>query len=309
VAVTKDVIAKLSCSGRKACQALKVSRSVFYYERRNISDKRVKLKFEVVKLSQKYPTMGYKKITALLRKSGLNVSKKFVQKIRREECLQVPTKKPKTRRQGLSTGIPTKATHKNHVWSWDFMYDYTQRGGAIKVFNLIDEYTRECYAIHIDRTLRSEDVRSVMIEMVEEHGAPEYIRSDNGSEFIASTIQEFLKSQGIKTLYIEPGSPWQNGFTESFNSKLRNEFFERELIYTLMEARVMAEDWRKFYNYERPHCSLGMMTPKEFAQAQSKSATFPRESNRDVYDRYNPIDIYQSKNITLNNNKTDFILT
>ena len=148
-----------------------------------------------------------------------------------------------------------------------------------------------------------------MIEMVEEHGTPEYIRSDNGSEFIVSTIQEFLKSQGIKTLYIEPGSPWQNGFAESFNSKLRNEFFERELIYTLMEARVMAEDWRRFHNYERPHCSLGVMTPKEFAQTQSKSETFPGGSNRDVYDRYNSIDICQSKTLTLNNYKPDFILT
>lgn len=299
----------MSCSGRKVCKALKISRSVFYYKRRDVSDKRVLLKSEIVKLSKKYPTMGYKKITALIRKSGHCVSKKLVQKVRREEYLQVATKKPKTRRQGLSTGIPTKATHKNHVWSWDFMYDYTQRGGAIKVFNLIDEYTRECYAIHIDRTLKSEDVRNVMIEMIDEHGVPEYIRSDNGSEFIASTIQEFLKLQGIKTLYIEPGSPWQNGFTESFNSKLRNEFFEMELIYTLMEARIMAEDWRNFYNYERPHCSLGMMTPKEFAQSKTKSATFPRESNRDVYDRYNPIDIYQSNTLSLNNYKPDFILT
>ena len=231
MAVAKDVVAKLSCSGRRACNALKISRSVFYYDRRDVCAKHALLKSEVVKLSKRYPTMGYKKITALLRKSGHFVSKKFVQKVRREEFLQVPVKRPKSRRQGISTGVPTKATHKNHVWSWDFMFDYTQRGGAIKVFNLIDEFTRECYAIHIDRTLKSEDVRSVMIEMIEEHGVPEYIRSDNGSEFIASAIQEFLKSQGIKTLYIDPGSPWQNGFTESFNSKLRNEFFERELIY------------------------------------------------------------------------------
>ena len=113
------------------------------------------------------------------------------------------------------------------------MYDYTQRGGSIKIFNLIDEYTRECYAIHIDRSLKTEDVIKVLIDMIEERGIPEYIRSDNGSEFISKTIQGFLKSQVIKTLYIEPGSPWQNGFTESFNSKFRREFLERELIYTL----------------------------------------------------------------------------
>ena len=289
MAITKEVIAKLSCSGRKACKVLKVSRSVYYYDRCRSSDKRTKLRSEVVRMSKKYPTMGYKKITALLRKSGQMVSKKFVQKVRREEYLQVPLKRAKTRRQGLSTGIPTKARYKNHVWSWDFMYDYTQRGGSIKIFNLIDEYTRECYAIHIDRSLKSEDVRNVLIDMIEEHGMPEYIRSDNGSEFISKTIQEFLKSQGIKTLYIEPGSPWQNGFTESFNSKFRAEFLERELIYTLTEARVMAEDWRRFYNYERPHCSLGMMTPKEFVQSLSKSVTSSRRSYNNIVDNQKTI--------------------
>lgn len=166
------------------------------------------------------------------------------------------------------------------------MYDYTQRVGSIKIFNLIDQYTRECYAIHIDRSLKTEDVIKVLIDMIEERGIPEYIRSDNGSEFISKTIQDFLKSQVIKTLYIEPGSPWQNGFTESFNSKFRREFLERELIYTLTEARVMAEDWRRFYNYERPRCSLGMMTPKEFAQSLPKLTTSPRESYRNIYDRY-----------------------
>jgi Transposase and inactivated derivatives len=242
----------------------------------------------------------------MLRKDGIKISKKFVQKVRRQSCLQVATRKPKTIRQGLSTGLPTKATHKNHVWCWDFMFDKTQRGGGIKIFNLIDEYTRECHAIHIDRALKAEDVKMVLLEAIEQHGAPEFIRSDNGSEFIARPIQEFFKEMEIKSIYIAPGSPWQNGFAESFNSKFRAEFLERELIYTLMEARVLAEDWRIFYNETRPHRSLEMLTPKEFAESldniANQCATSPRGSIRDVYDRYaNIVDIYKEPYLNLIN--------
>ena len=233
----------------------------------------------------------------MMRKDGIKISKKFVQKVRRETCHQVATRKPRTVRQGLSTGIPTKSEHKNHVWCCDFMFDKTQRGGGIKIFNLVDEYTRECHAIHVDRALKADDVKMVLLEAIELHGAPEFIRSDNGSEFIAKPLQEFLKEQEIKSIYIEPGSPWQNGFAESFNSKFRAEFLERELIYTLMEARVLAEDWRVYYNETRPHRSLGMQTPKEFAKrleadASDRNATSPRGSIRDVYDRYPKLQAY-----------------
>ncbi len=262
----------------------------------------------VIKTSEKYPTFGYKKLTAYLRKNGYKVNKKFVQRVRRDACLQVATKKPKTRRAGLSTGIPTKTNHKNHVWCWDFMFDKTQRGGGIKIFSIIDEHTRECYAIHVDRALKSDDVKKVLAEAIAEHGAPEFIRSDNGSEFIAKPLQKFLEEMSIKSLYIEPGSPWQNGFAESFNSKFRAEFLERELIYTLIEARILAEDWRKFYNEVRPHRSLGMLTPTEFANKvaeKEKSVAPPRATprggNRDVFERYNILDIYKKPYINLIN--------
>jgi integrase, catalytic region len=249
--------------------------------------------------------MGYKKISAILRKEGIKVNKKFVQRVRRDACLQVAMRKPNTRRSGLSTGLPTKANHKNHVWCWDFMFDKTQRGGGIKIFSIIDEWTGECYAIHVDRALKSDDVKRVLAEAIGEHGSPEFIRSDNGSEFIAKPLQEFLKEMEIKSMYIEPGSPWQNGFAESFNSKFRAEFLERELIYTLIEARVLAEDWRIFYNEVRPHRSLKMLTPSEFAEQEksiSKPArATPRGGDKDVFDRYDIIDIYKKPYINLIN--------
>lgn len=266
----------------------------------------------IVETSEKYPTMGYKKITAIMRKDGIKVNKKFVQRIRRDACLQVATRKPKTRRAGLSTGLPTKAQHKNHVWCWDFMFDHTQRGGGIKIFSIIDEYTRECYAIHVDRALKSDDVKRVLAEAIADNGAPEFIRSDNGSEFIAKPLQQFLSEMEVKSLYIEPGSPWQNGFAESFNSKFRTEFLERELIYTLIEARVLAEDWRTFYNEVRPHRSLGMLTPKEFtakeAPQSDPSGALPREGTKDIYDRYDLLDIYKKPYINLIND-TNILLS
>ena len=285
---------------------LKVKRCVLYSGmRKSSTDKNWKERL-IIKYSEKYSAFGYQKIAYMLRKDGIKISKKFVQKVRCQSCLQVMTRKPRTVRQGLSTGLPTKAMHKNHVWCWDFMFDKTQRGGGIKIFNLIDEYTRECHAIHIDRALKAEDVKMVLLEAIEQHGAPEFIRSDSGSEFIARPIQEFLKEMEIKSIYIAPGNPWQNGFAESFNSKFRAEFLERELMYTLMEARVLAEDWRIFYNETRPHRSLEMLTPKEFAESldnrTSQNATSSRGSIRDVYDRYaNIVDIYKEPYLNLIN--------
>ena len=150
----------------------------------------------MVRVSQAHPTLGYKKITRKLVELGYCVNKKQVQRIRREEGLQVPPPKPRQRRRGVSTGLPQQAGHRNHVWAWDFVSDDTERGGKLRTFNLIDEYTRECHRIHA----------------IEQHGMPEYIRSDNGPEFIARVIQRWLKENGIKTIYIEPGGPWQNGY-------------------------------------------------------------------------------------------------
>ena len=211
--------------------------------------------------------MGYKKITGELRKAGFAVGKKFVQRVRREEGLQVPPPKAKPRRQGLSTGLPQQASRGNHVWAWDFMCDYTQRGGKLKVFNLIDEYTRECHAIYAAREIKANDVLPVLKSATAKHGAPAYIRSDNGPEFIAKVIQSWLSDNQIDTLYIDPGCPWQNGYIESFNSRFRAECLNRELIYTLSEAKFIFKEWLSFYNNKRPHRSLGLLTPVQFAKS------------------------------------------
>ncbi|WP_309400606.1 IS3 family transposase [Cerasicoccus maritimus] len=246
-----------------------IHRSTYRYRAKPPPPKQQPLEAEIVKMSQKYPFFGYRKITQKLRNEGWDVGKKLVQRVRREEHLQVPPPKPRTRRQGLSTGLPTEAVRRNHVWSWDFMSDYTQRGGKLRVFNLIDEYTRECHCIHSDRAIKSEDVLTLLKDAIAEHGVPEYICSDNGPEFIAKCIQGWLKDNKIKTIYIDPGCPWQNGFVESFNDKFRRECLNRELIYTLSESRVIFDDYRHLHNHERPHRSLGLLTPAPFAKQQS----------------------------------------
>lgn len=214
------------------------------------------------------------KITHLLKVEGWEVGCRMVQHLRRELGLAVPAKKPKRRRRGPSTGIPTQASHRNHVWSWDFAHDTTVRGGKLRMLNVIDEYTRECLCIHVDRRINARKVRQIMVRLVEDHGAPEHIRSDNGSEFIEKELRRCLWMNRIKTIYIEPGSPWQNGYTESFNARLREECLDREQVWTLTEARVVLEDWQWKYNHIRPHRSLGYITPLKFAQQEP--AVIPR---------------------------------
>ena len=230
-----------------------------------------RLKAAIRRISDEHMEFGYAKVTRLLQAEGWKVGARMVQRLRRELGLAVPAKKPKRRRQGVSTGLPTKATHRNHVWSWDFVYGRTKRGGPYRMFNVIDEYTRECLCIHADRNINARKVRMIMARLIEEHGVPESIRSDNGSEFIEKQLRKWMWRSQIKTIYIEPGSPWQNGYIESFNARLREECLEREQLWTLTEARVVLEDWRWKYNHIRPHRSLGYITPLKFAQQEFKS--------------------------------------
>ncbi len=160
-----------------------------------------------------------------------------------------------------------EATHPNHVWTWDFVHDTTMRGGKLRMLTVVDEYTHQCRCIHVDRRINARKVRQIMARLIAEHGAPQHIRSDNGSEFIEKELRAWLASQKIKTIYIDPGSPWQNGFIESFNARLRGECLNREQLFTLTEARVVIEDWRWKYNHIRPHGSLGYTSPIEFEQA------------------------------------------
>lgn len=263
-------------------------------------EKKRQLELEIVKMSQKYAFFGYRKITRKLQEAGWAVNKKMVQRVRRDEYLQVPPPKARTRRQGLSTGLPTEAVRRNHVWSWDFVSDYTQRGGKLRVFNLIDEFTRECHCIYSDRTIHSGDVLKLLMEAIAQHGAPAYIRSDNGPEFIAKSIQRWLADNDIKTIYIDPGCPWQNGFVESFNSKFRRECLNRELIYTLSESRVIFDDYRHLHNHERPHHSLGLLTPVQFA----KQITQGSDSVRATPSLRQNLQQSQTKE---NNNKTEIL--
>jgi len=228
-----------------------------------------KLKSAVRRVSNQYPEMGYPRIARLLKRGGWPVGARIVQRLRRELGLAVPAKKPRHRRRGPSTGIPARASHRNHVWTWDLVHDTTMGGGTLRMLNALDEFTRECLYIHVDRRINTRKARRIMSALIERHGAPEHIRSDNGSEFIESGLRSWLAKNRIKTLYIEPGSPWSRRcgrHVKSFNARFREECLNREQLWTLTEARVAIEDWRWKYNNIRPHRSLGCIAPLEFAQ-------------------------------------------
>ena len=200
----------------------------------------------------------------LLRREGWQVGRKLVQRIRREHGLRVKRWAKRPRRRGKSTGtIPTRAERVNHVWTWDFISDRTDHGGKLRILSIIDEYSRECLVLHVARQLTAADLIKVMEELVAQRGAPAHIRSDNGSEFVARTLQAWLADRQVKTLYLEPGSPWQNGHVESFHGSLRDECLDRELMLSVAEARVVIEDYRRHYNEERPHGGLGYRTPTQ----------------------------------------------
>ena len=270
----KAVAAKM-CSGRAACRFLKLSRSTWRYRRREATSAEHRLAQRLRALSEKHPRYGYRRIAALLRREGWTVGKRHVQKLRRAEGLRVPPTKRKIVRRGRSTGLPTKAQHRGHVWTWDFISDATTRGGALRMLTILDEYTRECHVLRADRALKSADVLEWMGKAIAEHGAPEYLRSDNGSEFIAREVQRWLAENQIKTISIEPASPWQNGFVESFHGRFRDECLNREQIWTLTEARVIVEDYRRDYNQHRPHSKLGYLSPAAFATNQSAPSSAP----------------------------------
>ena len=296
--VAEGYVALGRCSGRQACRFFNLGRSSYRYQALEPNAWLKALKSAIRYYSLKYRKWGYIKITRLLKNDGWKVGKRLVQRLRRQMGLRLPTRKPKVRRKGPSTGLPTKAEHRNHVWCWDFIHDRTVRGGALKILTVVDEYTRECHLIHVSRRIRSGDVLNQLFRLIEQHGCPEHIRSDNGSEFIEKTLRGWLNSAGIKTLYIDPGSPWQNGYIESFHSHLRDECLDREQFWTLTEARVVLEDWRREYNHVRPHKSLNLDTPKGFAQAAqggiSGRATPSLRSRLDnalLNERYSPYNL------------------
>jgi len=253
------------CSGRAACRCLGLSRASFHYRARPPSEPRARLIERVQMLSARYPRYGYRRIVALLRREGWTASRKQIQRLRRAEGLLVPPPRKRSTRRGVSTGLPTQATHRGHVWTWDFIADATVHGGALRMLTVLDEYTKEVHVLRPERRIGSADVIALVKTAIAKHGAPEYIRSDNGSEFIAKDLQQWLTSENIKTIYITPASPWENGFVESFHSRFRDECLNREQLWTLTEARVVIEDFRQEYNAQRPHSSLGYLAPQHFA--------------------------------------------
>lgn len=217
----------------------------------------------MIEFTKQYGRYGYRRVTALLQSEGFRVNHKRIERLWRREGLKVPTKQPKRKRLWLNDGscVRLRSSYKNHVWSYDFVMDRTHNGKAIRMLTVIDESTRECLAIEVNRKLNSQNVIDVLSQLFIEYGTPQYIRSDNGPEFIAKRLRYWLKCHKIDTLYIEPGSPWENGYIESFNGKLRDELLKREVFDTLYEAQVLIERWRIEYNTIRPHSSLGYRPP------------------------------------------------
>jgi putative transposase len=256
------VRSQLPVSERRACSVVGQPRAT---QRRTpkIRHDEAALTEAIVRLAKKYGRYGYRRVRQLLIDDGWRVSVKRVYRIWRREGLKVPKKQPKRGRLWLNNGscIRLRPERPNHVWSYDFVQDRTQDGRPIRMLTVIDEFTRRCLAIVVARRLRSDDVLQCLTDLFVAHGPPEHIRSDNGPEFVARNVRSWLDRIGVKTLYIEPGSPWENGYCESFNSKLRDELLECEQFSTLYEAQVLIERWRRHYNAIRPHSSLGYRPP------------------------------------------------
>ena len=214
-----------------------------------------------------YGRYGYRMITGMLREGGWRVNHKRVERIWRKEGLKVPRKQPKRGRLWLNDGscVRLRPEHKNHVWSYDFVADRTANGKSFRMLTIIDEYTRECLSIRPMRRINSQDVLEELYGLFLLRGTPEYIRSDNGPEFTARSVRNWLHGLGVTTLFIEPGSPWENGYIESFNGTLRDELLDREIFTTLCEAQVLIENWRNEYNQVRPHSSLKYRPPAPLA--------------------------------------------
>lgn len=241
---------------------MKISQRVARYEPVKRGDEDI-LRQRITELACNYGRYGYRRITALLRAEGYCVNHKRVERIWREEGLKVPQKQPKRRRLWLNDGscVRLRAEHANHVWSYDFVEDRLSNGRKIRWLNVIDEYTRECLASIPRRSWKHQDIIELLAGLFLTKGCPEYIRSDNGSEFTANMLKQWLSNLGILTAYIEPGSPWENGYCESFNSKMRDEFLNIEIFDNMHEAEVLTRRWVNTYNTVRPHSSLGYRPP------------------------------------------------
>ena len=249
-------------SERRACRVLGQSRTT-QRRQHEVPHDEPRLVREITELATSYGRYGYRRVTGMLREDGWQVNHKRIERLWRREGLKVPQRQPKRRRLWLADGscVRLRPAHRNHVWSYDFVFSRTHDGRPLRMLTLMDEYTRECLSIDVSRRLSSEDVLDRLNQLFLTRGVPENIRSDNGPEFTAQRVREWLNRLGVQTLFIEPGSPWENGYIESFNGKLRDELLNVEIFDTLLEAQVLTERWRKHYNTVRPHSSLGYCPP------------------------------------------------
>jgi transposase InsO family protein len=254
-------------SQRRACRLLGQPRCT-QRQVPTINQEEGRLVTRMLELFRQHPRFGYRRIWALLRREGWRVNRKRVHRLWRKQGLKIPRKQRKKRRLGCSANscVCRPAEHKNHVWAWDFLHDRTSAGGPLKWFTLVDEYARECLALEVRRGMTAKGVNAVLAEVVCQRGAPAHIRSDNGPEFIAKVIRSWVAGVGLETLYIDPGAPWENGYAESFNSKVRDELLNAEEFASVLEARGLAGQWKQQYNHVRPHSSLGYRTPAEFGE-------------------------------------------
>ncbi len=256
-------------------------RSTQRYQARQPPDDERRLIARIHELVRERPRFGYRRITALLRREGWRVNVKRVYRLWREEGLKVPKKQRKKRHLGHrgNSCVRRRAEHKDHAWALDFIHDRTVSGRPLKWLGIVDEYTRECLALEVDRSITSERVLDVLVNLFLTRGVPEFIRCDNGPEFIAQAIRGLLSRAEVDTAYIEPGAPWENGYAESFFSRLRDELLNREEFEDLTDARRFARTWRLDYNEVRPHSSLGYGTPAEFSAACGSCCSATLHSN------------------------------
>jgi transposase InsO family protein len=269
----------LGVSERRACRVLGQSRSTQRHVAK-VPDDEAALTEAIINLAGQYGRYGYRRITALLRAQGWLVNAKRVARIWRQEGLKVPAKQPKRGRLWLNDGscVRLRPCWRHHVWAYDFVQERTHDGRAFRMLVVVDEFSRECLAILVARRLNSDDVLALLTELFVIHGPPDHIRSDNGPEFCAHAVRGWLGRLDVNTLFIEPGSPWENGYCESFNGKLRDELLNTEIFYTLKEATILIEQWRRHYNVTRPHSSLGYRPPAPETIITASAALAPLRS-------------------------------
>ena len=249
-------------SERRICRVLGQYRSTQRYQPRGREDED-RLVADMIELARQYGGYGYRRVAALLRDAGWQVSDGRVERLWKQEGLKVPPKQPKKGRLWLNDGscIRLRPEYRNHVWSYDFVHCRTDDGKAFRTLNILDEFSRECPAIRVKRKLNSTDVIDALTDLFILRGPPAFVRSDNGPEFVARDVRAWIAAVGAKTAFIEPGSPWENGYVESFNARFRDELLNREIFYSLREAQIIIEGWRKHYNTKRPHSALGYRPP------------------------------------------------